>query len=140
MCVQELSRHQVNCDRTQQTQQGQGVQDRETAQVVRRLAESSITVRQGDLYQVRSTHTETHRRKPTQSCEDFHAIDTNPNHGQVQHRSSPPGRLQPALTTGTQGEVHGIGIPPPLVGRLGASGELGSPHKMSKSHSITGPR
>ena len=32
------TRHQVDCDRTQKTQQGQGVQDRETAQLVRRLA------------------------------------------------------------------------------------------------------
>ena len=79
------TRHQVDCDRTRQTQQGKGVQDHETAQVARRLAGSSITVRQGDLYQIRATHTETHP-KPTRSCEDFHAIDTNPNHGQVWHR------------------------------------------------------
>ena len=84
-CAREFSRHQVNCDRTQQTQQGQGVQDLETAQLVTRLAGSSITVRQGDLYQISATNTETHP-KPTRSCADFYATDTNPNHGQFRHR------------------------------------------------------
>ena len=47
--------------------------------------------------------------------------------------------MQLALPTGTQGEegihLHGIGVLPPLVGRLGASGELESPHKISDRHS-----
>ena len=49
--------------------------------------------------------------------------------------------MQPALPTGTQGEEgyqeHGIGVPPPLVGRPGASGELGSTHNLSDRHSTT---
>ena len=49
--------------------------------------------------------------------------------------------MQPALPTGTQGEEgntrHGNGVPPPIVGRLGTSGESGSPHKMSDRHSTT---
>ena len=49
--------------------------------------------------------------------------------------------MQPALPTGTQGEEgitrHGNGVPPPIVGRLGASGELGSSHKLSDRHSTT---
>ena len=55
--------------------------------------------------------------------------------------TSPPDRVQPALPTGTQGEEgyqeHGIGVPPPLVGRPGASGELGSTHNLSDRHSTT---
>ena len=53
--------------------------------------------------------------------------------------SSPHRRLQPTLPTGSQGEegtsASGIGVSPRLVGRLGASGELESPRKMSESHS-----
>ena len=55
--------------------------------------------------------------------------------------TSPPGRVQPAPPTGTQGEEgykkHGIGVPPPLVGRPGASGELGSTPQKSDHHSTT---
>ena len=55
--------------------------------------------------------------------------------------TSPPKRVQPALLTGTQGEegihLYGIGVTPPLVERLGTSGELGSLHKMSDRHSTT---
>ena len=54
--------------------------------------------------------------------------------------SSLPRREQPALPTGTQGEegyTHGIGVPPPLVGRPGASGELGSHQQFCESHSTT---
>ena len=54
--------------------------------------------------------------------------------------SSLPRREQPALPTGTQGEegyTHRIGVPPPLVGRPGASGELGSHQQFCESHSTT---
>ena len=57
--------------------------------------------------------------------------------------SSPPRRMKPALPTGIQGEegtiTSKIGVPPPLFGRLGASGELGSLRKMIESHSTTRP-
>ena len=48
--------------------------------------------------------------------------------------------MQPALSTGTQGEErlqNGTGVPPPLVGRPGASGELGSTLQTSDRHSTT---
>ena len=138
-CVQEFSRNQVNCDRTQQTQQGQGVQDLETAHVVSRLAGSSITEGKGDLYQIRATHTETHpnQRDRVKISTRSTLIPTTVKFG---IDSSPPGRVQPALLTSTQGEegkAHGIGAPPPLVGRMGATGELVSPHKISELHSTT---
>ena len=50
-----------------------------------------------------------------------------PSHTQptIDITSRTPGREQPALPTGTQGErrslLHGNGVPPPIVGRLGAS-------------------
>ena len=100
--------------------------------MVRRLAGSSVTVGQSDLYYIRATHTETHP-KPAQSTPVPTAVKFGID-------SSPPGRVQPALPTGTQGQEdkpHGIGLPPPLAGRLGVSGELGSSHKMSESHSTT---
>ena len=46
--------------------------------------------------------------------------------------SGPPGIVQPALPTDTQGEQklqHGIGVPLPLDGRLVSSGDLGSTPK-----------
>ena len=138
-CVQEFSRNQVNCDRTQQTQQGQGVQDLETAHVVSRLAGSSITEGKGDLYQIRATHTETHpnQRDRVKISTRSTLIPTTVKFG---IDSSPPGRVQyalPTFTQGKEGKAHGIGVLPPLVGRLAASGELGSPHKMSASRSTT---
>ena len=49
--------------------------------------------------------------------------------------------MQPAPPAGTQGEEgykkHGIGVHPPLVGRPGASGELGSTPQKSDHHSTT---
>ena len=49
--------------------------------------------------------------------------------------------MQPALPAGTKGEegiyLHGIEVPPPLVIRLGASGEFTSPHIISDRHSTT---
>ena len=54
--------------------------------------------------------------------------------------SSPPGRLKPALPTGTQGEEgiqHGIGVPPQLVDRPSTSGESRLSQKMSDYHSTT---
>ena len=116
------------------------IQDRETAQVVRRLANQVHILAQGD--QGRS-------RRLWESANQEHAIGggistrSTPILKTVKfsNKSSPPGRVQPALPTGTQGEeekrAHGIGVPPPLVGRLGASGESGSPHKMSDRHSTT---
>ena len=123
----------------QKTQQGRGVQDRETAQVVRRHSGSSITVRQGDLDKIRATHIETHP-KPTRSCEDFHAIDTNPTTVKFGIASSLSGRVQPVLSTGTQdeeGKAHGVGVPHSLVGRPSTSGESRSPQKMSDHRSTT---
>ena len=77
------------------------------------------------------------------SCEEFHAIAPPPpipNTIKFNIDSSLPRREQPALPTGTQGEegyTHGIGVPPPLVGRPGASGELGSHQQFCESHSTT---
>ena len=54
--------------------------------------------------------------------------------------SSPPGRVQTALTTGTQGWkslMNGIGEPSPLVGSPGANGELASTPQKSDCHYIT---
>ena len=49
--------------------------------------------------------------------------------------------MQPAPTIGTQGtegyQKHEIRVPPPLVGRPGASGELGSTPQKSDHHSTT---
>ena len=53
--------------------------------------------------------------------------------------TSLPGRVQPAPPTGTKCEggyqKHEIEVPPPLVGRLGASGELESTPQKSAHHS-----
>ena len=55
--------------------------------------------------------------------------------------TSPPGRVQPTLPTGTQGEEgyqeHGIVVPPPLVGLPGFSEELVSTPQKSDHHSTT---
>ena len=55
--------------------------------------------------------------------------------------SSPPRRALPAPPTGTQGEQeqiqHGIGVPPPLVGRPGTSGELEPHSQVCGLHSTT---
>ena len=53
---------------------------------------------------------------------------------------SPPRRVQPALPTGTQGEegyTYGNGVPPPIVGRLGTSGESGSHQQFCDHRSTT---
>ena len=53
--------------------------------------------------------------------------------------TSSPGRVQLAPPTGTQAkegnQEHVIGVPPPLVGCPGASGELGSTSQKSDHHS-----
>ena len=38
---------------------------------------------------------------------------------------------------GEEGNTHGIGVPPPLVGRMGASGELESTQESNDRHSTT---
>ena len=79
---------------------------------------------------------------PGPSCVDFHTTATPslPNTIRISIDSSPPRRVQPAQPTGTQGEenlAHGIGVPPPLVGRPGASGELETQPPNCDSHSTT---
>ena len=61
------------------------------------------------------------------SCEGFHATALILTTVKIGIDSSPPGRVQPAPPTGTQGErnvQHGIGVPSPFVGRPESSGEL----------------
>ena len=64
-----------------------------------------------------------------------------PNTVEFSLDTSTPRRVQPALPAGTKGEegihLHGIEVPPPLVSRLGASGEFTSPHIISDRHSTT---
>ena len=113
-----------NCDRTHQTSKGQG------CKIARRLkCSEGLRIKylhwtrrsrrdQGDSYQAsyKYTHCRVHATAPIPTTVKF-GID-----------SSPPGRLQPVPSRGTQGErsiQHGIGVPPPLVGRPGASGEFG---------------
>ena len=79
---------------------------------------------------------------PGRSCEDFHTTATplvlNPIRINIESR--PPRRVQPAQPTGTQGEegfVHGIGVPPPSVGRPGASGVLETQQPSCDYHSTT---
>ena len=69
---------------------------------------------------------------------DRHSI--TPNTIRINIDSSSPRRVQPAQPTGTQGEeslAHEIGVPPPLVGRPGASGELETQPPNCDSHSTT---
>ena len=74
--VQELSRHQVNCDRTQQTQQRRGLSGQKARRIKHHSRARRSVTDQGNSYR--------DPPKPTLSFED--AIDTNPNHGQVRHR------------------------------------------------------
>ena len=68
----------------------------------------------------------------TKYQEDRRKISTRPISHQSQAipisiDSSPPRRVQPVQPTGTQGEeslAQGFGVPPPLFGRPGDSGEL----------------
>ena len=74
---------------------------------------------------------------------DSNAITPKPTPTKTHTVSSHPRRVQPALPTGTQGEKmikHGTGVPPPLVGRLGANGELGSHDKACDRQSTTQPK
>ena len=75
------------------------------------------------------------------SREDFHAVTPVPNTVKFSIDKSPPKRVQPAKSTGTQsGEgINNVNeVSPPIVGRLGASREAGSYHQRCEPRSITG--
>ena len=61
------------------------------------------------------------------SCEDFHIITPNPITNTVKFflDKGPPRRVHPVPPTEGSG-IHGNGVPPPIVSRLGSSGESGS--------------
>ena len=108
------------------------VQDRDTAQVVRSSKVSSIYILDNAIpREIRASKIEA----PKEDC-DRVRISTRlppiPNSVKFSIDTSPPRRVQSALPTGTQGEEgnkHVNGVFPPIVGRLSASGELGSHQK-----------
>ena len=119
--------------------------------------ESRSTFGQGDLLQIMVTHIEHPTsiqviawRIPRDHTNTDRGVKISTpwsNFGCIANKvkfsidTSPPGRFQPALSTGKQREKcyqeHGIGVPLPLFGRPGSSGELGSTPQETDHYSTT---
>ena len=100
---------------------------------------SSIYFVQGDLVEIKTAHIE-HLKSTPAISEGFHVTAPIPTTVKLGFDLCPPRSVQPTSPTGTQGEriiQHGIGVPRPLVGRPGFSGELGSTSHICGHYSIT---
>ena len=135
----DLSRQQVNCYRTQLHRKSKGYNLTIRLKWSKDSCIKQPHSEQGDLVEIRVTNINTHKYTVT-AWRFPPGYKPIPNTVTSSFDTSPPARVHRDLMTSSQGEesnTHGIRATHPFVGRLVASGELGSSHIMSERHSTT---
>ena len=130
-----------NCDWTQQERKGQGARSRDGSSGQKahvssiHIVDKAISLRSGGLHQVTYQYTPDRVKISARSQTPSPTRSSFPSTRVHREECIPPYRRVNKVRKEIQGKE--TAYPPPIVGRLGTSGELGSPHKMSDCHSTT---